>query len=105
MIISDRAWKRIAEVQREAETFDPVRISIRGGGCSGFEYAFGFDVAADDDTTIYGPEGQAVIIDAHSILYLDAAELDFKSDLYSSNFVFRNPNATNTCGCGNSFSV
>lgn len=105
MNITERAWKKISEIQHEQATADPVRVFVQGGGCSGFQYGFTFSLAEDEDLVLTSDTGAKVVIDPHSLSMLEGATLDYKSDLYSANFVFSNPNVTNTCGCGNSFSV
>lgn len=79
-----------------------IRISIKGGGCSGFNYAFDFAQEKDeDDTTV----DDIVLIDSMSLQYLDNATVDYKEELLGSSFHIENPNASTTCGCGSSFSV
>lgn len=87
-----------------------LRLSIIGGGCSGFQYSFGFDEAiSEDDTQIEQTcqDGTVVklLIDSHSIQYLDSAEIDYSTGIQGEQFIIRNPNAKTTCGCGSSFSV
>lgn len=78
-----------------------VRLFIQGGGCSGFNYGFAFDdIINEDDWEIDG-----LVIDAMSMQYLEGATLDWKKELMGSSFIVDNPNATHTCGCGNSFAV
>lgn len=77
-----------------------LRISVQGGGCSGFSYSFVFDDLAEDDFTF-----DTVIVDAMSIQYLQESTLDYKEDLMGDQFIINNPNAKTTCGCGSSFSV
>lgn len=81
-----------------------LRVGVKGGGCSGMTYVLGFDNKDDDDTT-YDIEGLPVIMkDAHGI-YLHGIEIDFQKGLNARGFVFNNPNASSTCGCGTSFAV
>lgn len=81
-----------------------LRVGVKGGGCSGMTYVLGFDNKEDDDTT-YDIEGLPVIMkDAHGI-YLHGIEIDFQKGLNARGFVFNNPNASSTCGCGTSFAV
>lgn len=81
-----------------------LRVGVKGGGCSGMTYVLGFDNKEDDDTT-YDIEGIPVIMkDAHGI-YLHGIEIDFQKGLNARGFVFNNPNASSTCGCGTSFAV
>jgi len=78
---------------------------VTGGGCSGFEYGFTFDEDVEEDDTLIVNQGVTLIIDPLSFQYLNGAEVDFKEDLQGSRFVVNNPNASVTCGCGNSFSI
>ena len=105
--ITESAAKQIRQVQTEENTDSPLRVFVRGGGCSGFTYAFTFedDGTAADDFVIDAQDGLQVLVDAMSMNLLSGAEIDFKRDLTSSQFIIRNPNASATCGCGSSFSV
>lgn len=78
-----------------------LRISVKGGGCSGFNYAFDFEQTKEEDDFEFGK----VLIDSLSMQYLNGATVDYVEDLMGSQFVIRNPNAQTTCGCGSSFSV
>lgn len=104
--ISQSAARRISALMKaEAETGYMLRIAVSGGGCSGFQYNFTFDNATNDDDTVIGQGEARVVIDGISREYLAGAEIDFVEDLVGSAFAIRNPNATASCGCGNSFSV
>ena len=81
-----------------------LRLGVKGGGCSGFSYSMVFDQVKDGDT-ILGFDDLKVFLDKKSVIYLRGIELDFQKGLHGKGFVFKNPNATNTCGCGESFSV
>ncbi len=106
LTISQSAAKRIAELlAAEAEPGHMLRIAVTGGGCSGFQYNFTFDNATNADDLIFEKNGAKVVIDEISREYLAGAEVDFVEDLIGSAFAIRNPNATASCGCGNSFSV
>lgn len=98
--VTENATNKIEELL--AENQEPyLRISVNGGGCSGFQYAFAFeDTVAEDDFT-FGK----VIVDAMSIQYLQEASIDYNEDLMGASFRVENPNAETTCGCGSSFSV
>ncbi len=102
--ITDRAYAQIKSVMDEENNNDALRVFVHGGGCSGFNYGFTFDEQQSDDF-IMEKEGIKVLVDAMSMTYLEGAEIDFKKDLTSAQFVIKNPNAVNTCGCGSSFSV
>jgi iron-sulfur cluster assembly protein len=83
-----------------------LRIGVKAGGCSGFEYTFEWERAAGDrDAVFEGPDGAKVFVDARSLRLLDGTVLDYDTSLLSKGFVFDNPHATSTCGCGSSFSA
>ena len=82
-----------------------LRVGVKGGGCSGFQYGFTFDEIVNDDDTAMAKNGVTLLIDAMSLQYLAGAEIDYKDDLLGAQFVIKNPNATTTCGCGSSFSA
>jgi iron-sulfur cluster assembly accessory protein len=85
-----------------AENQEPyLRISVKGGGCSGFSYAFNFESETqEDDFTI-----ENIVVDCMSMQYLQGATVDYKEELMGSNFAISNPNAKQTCGCGSSFAA
>ncbi len=83
-----------------------LRVGVKAGGCSGFEYVFGWEAAPRlGDTVIEGSEGAKVLIDAKSLRLLDGSVVDYDTSLLSKGFVIDNPHAKSTCGCGTSFSV
>lgn len=82
-----------------------LRISVVGGGCSGFSYSMAFENAPNMLDKTYNFEGLKVFIDQASLLYLDGAQVDYVESMEGSGFKFNNPNVKNTCGCGSSFSV
>ena len=97
--------KRIM-VEQNLPSTSVLRVGVHGGGCSGFEYALGFDTAADQLADLVSDwHGVRVAVDQKSALYLDGTEVDFYEGLEKRGFVFNNPNATKTCGCGTSFQV
>lgn len=105
-IISENAAKRISELIQEEENKDVrLRISVLGGGCSGFQYNYDFDVKKDDDDLLFEKDGVEVVIDTMSLEYVEGSMLDYVETLGSAAFEIKNPNATANCGCGNSFSV
>lgn len=82
-----------------------LRVSVEGGGCSGFQYKFGFDrIRADDDLALQ-KNGVTVLVDSTSAPFLEGSEIDFVDDLMGQSFRVHNPNATASCGCGTSFSI
>lgn len=105
LIVTDKAFNQIKQVQIEENDDSPLRIFIQGGGCSGFTYGFTFDERQGDDDFVMEKDGIKVLVDAMSMTYLEGAEIDYKKDLTSAQFVIKNPNATNTCGCGSSFAA
>ena len=83
-----------------------LRVGLRAGGCSGYEYVFAWELAPKtDDQVFVGPQDARIFIDPRSFRLLDHAVLDYDTNLVSKGFFFQNPNAKSTCGCGTSFSV
>ena len=104
--VTERAAQRIGEIlASEAQADLKLRITVSGGGCSGFQYGFALDDRDDDGDIAVEREGAKVVIDGMSLLYLMGCEVDFVEDLTGSYFRVNNPNATASCGCGNSFAV
>lgn len=95
--------KRLMETDSKDEQY--IRISVKGGGCSGLMYDLEFDGSKTDKDTLCEDNGVKVLIDKKSVLYLIGTELSFTSGLNGKGFHFVNPNASRTCGCGESFSV
>jgi iron-sulfur cluster insertion protein len=103
--VSERAFEQIKEVMLDQNTTDPLRVYVQGGGCSGFQYGFMFDGDQNEDDFVIENKGIKILIDSASMMYLDGAEIDYKEELMSSQFVIKNPNASHTCGCGSSFAA
>ncbi len=104
--ISKSAEERIAFLASKEESDSAMlRVAVDGGGCSGFQYRFAFESTKNDDDLILEQGDAKVIIDEISIGFLENSELDFIDDLGGSFFSVKNPNASASCGCGNSFSV
>jgi iron-sulfur cluster assembly protein len=83
-----------------------LRVGVKAGGCSGFSYVFGWEESPrEEDRVFEGPLGARVFIDPRSLRALDGVELDYDTSLVSKGFIFNNPNAKSTCGCGTSFSL
>jgi len=82
-----------------------LRMFVQGGGCSGYQYGFTFDETLNDDDFVVEQENIKVVVDMISIQYLQEATLDYKDELFGSQFIVTNPNAKTTCGCGSSFAV
>ena len=97
---TDNAKNQIKKITKsEAKKY--FRISVKGGGCSGFKYNFGFDSKANEDDIIF----DKAIIDKSSLEIISGSEVDFKKEMIGESFVINNPKATASCGCGLSFSV
>lgn len=106
MTFSDAAAAKVrALIQEEDNSNLKLRVFVTGGGCSGFEYGFTFDEDVEDDDTRIDNEDVALLVDALSYQYLSGSVIDYREDLQGSRFTVENPNATTTCGCGNSFSL
>jgi iron-sulfur cluster assembly protein len=82
-----------------------LRVGVKGGGCAGFGYSLDLTPVRREDDECWQQDGLEVICDPKSMLYLEGVTIDFRDELMGRGFVFRNPNATSTCGCGSSFSV
>lgn len=82
-----------------------LRVSVSGGGCSGFQYGFAFEEQSEGEDLVIEKDGMRVLIDPVSLQYLRGAHIDFQEDAGGSRFVIKNPNAKSTCGCGSSFST
>jgi iron-sulfur cluster insertion protein len=104
--VTESAARRIAEVMRvEGTSGGFLRISVSGGGCSGFQYGMTLDDTQQADDRVFSRDGINVVIDETSLELLNGAEVDFVEDMMGASFQIRNPNAASSCGCGNSFSV
>jgi iron-sulfur cluster assembly protein len=107
-----REVNQIIEQQREAGKKDAagaaktyLRVGVKGGGCSGFSYTLDLTETLAEQDEAWSQHGVDVICDPKSFLYLDGTTIDFKDELMGRGFVFSNPNATSSCGCGSSFSA
>ena len=103
--VSERAAKRIAEIVAGEPGTPLLRVSVEGGGCSGFQYKFDMDRAQAADDLVIRHDGATVLIDQTSVGYLAGSEIDFVDDLIGASFRINNPQATASCGCGTSFSI
>ena len=103
--LSERAARRIAKILSAEPDGTALRISVSGGGCSGFQYGFDLDKARTADDLVVERDGAIVLIDAISLPYMGGSEIDFVDDLIGQSFQIKNPNATASCGCGTSFSI
>ena len=105
VVVTERAARRIARIVAREAGPKALRVSVEGGGCSGFSYRFDLtDERADDDMVIER-DGATVLIDQTSLPFMAGSEIDFVDDLMGQSFQVRNPNATASCGCGTSFAV
>lgn len=106
LAFTEAAAGKVAELlEDEDNPALKLRVFVSGGGCSGFEYGFTFDENTEDGDSVVEKDGVTLLVDPMSVLYLSGAEIDFSDGVEGAQFVIRNPNATTTCGCGNSFSV
>lgn len=103
--VSDSAAKRIVKILAKQEDKNALRISVEGGGCSGFSYKFDLVQGSNDDDLIIEKDGARVLIDSISVPYIDGSVIDFIDDLMGQSFQISNPNATSSCGCGTSFGM
>jgi iron-sulfur cluster assembly accessory protein len=103
--VTERAARRIGEILKDEPVGTMLRVSVEGGGCSGFQYRFDTERAKADDDTLIERDGATVVIDAVSAQYLSGSEIDFVDDLIGAAFKINNPNATASCGCGTSFAL
>ncbi len=103
--VSDRAANRIREIMAQEAGRTALRISVAGGGCSGFRYDFEIVTGPDADDLVIEKDGARVAIDPISVPYMAGSEIDYVDDLIGASFKILNPNATASCGCGTSFSI
>ena len=104
--LSDKAAERIKEIMSKAESNAVgVRVGVKSGGCAGMSYIMEYAKEAKKNEEVIEDKGVKVFIDSNAIMYLLGTEMDYKTDKFSSQFVFKNPNETERCGCGESFKV
>tara|TARA_B100000287_G_scaffold5448_1_gene5305 strand:+ start:578 stop:913 length:336 start_codon:yes stop_codon:yes gene_type:complete len=104
--LSDNAASRIKEIMSKADnTTIGVRVGVKSGGCAGMSYVMEYAKEAKKNEEVIEDKGVKVFIDPNAIMYLLGTEMDYKTDKFSSQFVFKNPNETERCGCGESFKV
>ena len=104
--LSDNAATRIKEIMSKAESSAiGVRVGVKSGGCAGMSYVMEYAKEAKKNEEVIEDKGVKVFIDSNAIMYLLGTEMDYKTDKFSSQFVFKNPNETERCGCGESFKV
>ena len=106
LTVSDSAVRKIRSlIEAEEKPGLMLRLSVNGGGCSGFQYEFSFDDASNGDDRHFGRDGVTVLVDEVSLDFLKGSELDYVEEMIGSSFQVKNPNASSSCGCGTSFSV
>ncbi len=103
--VSERAVRRIGEILQSEPPGTMLRVSVEGGGCSGFQYKFDTDLEQAADDLVIVRDGAVVLIDPVSVQYMAGSEIDFVEDLIGASFKVNNPNATASCGCGTSFAL
>lgn len=104
VVVTERAATRISEIIEAEDAALMLRVSVSGGGCSGFQYGFTLDDNQTDDDLVIERDGATVLIDSVSLTYMEGSEIDFVDDLIGAAFKINNPNAQAACGCGTSFS-
>ena len=105
--VSEKAKEKAIQLMKEDGKPETafIRVGVEGGGCSGLSYKLSFDVNMKEGDQVFEDKGIKIVVDKKSFLYLVGTELDYSGGLNGKGFVFINPNATRTCGCGESFSV
>ncbi|NOY06414.1 MAG: iron-sulfur cluster assembly accessory protein [Chlorobi bacterium] len=105
--LTEKAAREIKTIMKENDIPEThgLRLGVKGGGCSGFTYSLGFDKELRDNDAVFEIHGVRLVIDHKSLFYLAGTELDFSDGLNGRGFVFNNPNAARTCGCGDSLGV
>jgi iron-sulfur cluster assembly accessory protein len=103
--MTERAARRIGEILKSEPVGSALRVSVEGGGCSGFQYKFDIDRGKTADDLVIGRDGATVLVDSTSLQYMAGAEIDYVDDLIGAAFRVNNPKAKASCGCGTSFSV
>jgi iron-sulfur cluster assembly accessory protein len=103
--VTERAARRIGEILRQEPAGTMLRVSVEGGGCSGFQYKFDTERERTEDDIVIERSGATVLIDPISLNYMVGSEIDFVDDLIGSSFKVNNPKATASCGCGTSFAL
>ena len=107
IIITPKGAQQVRKIRAENNLpeYYGLRVGVKGGGCSGLSYVLGFDAEPRQEDKIIESEWIKIFIDPKSLSYLSGTQLDFQDDLNGKGFVFNNPHATKTCGCGSSFGV
>jgi iron-sulfur cluster assembly accessory protein len=103
--VSERAARRIGEILKAEPSGTMLRVSVEGGGCSGFQYKFDMERAKAADDLVIDHDGAVVLIDPVSVNYMAGSEIDFVDSLIGASFKVNNPKAKASCGCGTSFAL
>jgi iron-sulfur cluster assembly protein len=105
--VTEKAAKEIVKIKEENKIPSDygLRVGVKGGGCSGLSYSLGFDAAPREGDSVIEYNDVKLFVDGKSLFYLSGTELDFSDGLNGRGFIFNNPNAAKTCGCGSSFGV
>ena len=105
LTMTERAARRIGQILKAEPAGTMLRVSVEGGGCSGFQYKFDMERTQAADDIVLARDGATVLIDSTSLQYLAGSEIDFVDDLIGASFKINNPQAKSSCGCGTSFSL
>jgi iron-sulfur cluster assembly protein len=108
VFLSESAAREVNNIVKQQEldgTKIRLRVGVKGGGCSGFSYLLDLTESQKDSDEVFEQHGIKIIVDPKSLLYLNGTTIDFKDEIMGRGFVFQNPNATSSCGCGSSFSA
>ncbi|MEM1375783.1 MAG: iron-sulfur cluster insertion protein ErpA [Pseudomonadota bacterium] len=105
VVVTDATFARVAKITSSAEGSKSLRVSVEGGGCSGFSYKFDLVDDQNDDDVVFEKDGARVLVDELSMVYMSGSVIDFVDDLMGQSFQIKNPNAVASCGCGTSFSI
>ncbi|MFY9785742.1 MAG: iron-sulfur cluster insertion protein ErpA [Pseudolabrys sp.] len=103
--VSERAARRIGEILKGEPSGTMLRVSVEGGGCSGFQYKFDMEHSKASDDLVINRDGAVILIDPISVNYMTGSEIDFVDDLIGASFKVKNPQAKASCGCGTSFAL
>ena len=103
--LSDRAANRIKEILSKDQNSSGVRIGVKSGGCAGMSYVMEYAKDKNSNDELIEDKGVKVFVDPGAVMYLLGTEMDYKEEEFSSSFVFKNPNETERCGCGESFKI
>ena len=106
VILTERAARQIREIKKNEDLDEELylRVAVEGGGCSGLSYKLGFDIRTDEDKIVKS-QGLEIVVNPKHMMYLEGIEIDYPNGLDARGFIFNNPNASESCGCGSSFAV